>query len=169
MSKVNIQDSSQRRKPALDGADDLLAAVCGRLGFTADDAALIDAGQYFMSPSGLVCRLKKDELEPQSALRSEFELPLLLEDLQPPQLAALLDLQTVLVSTMGWTLSADTELGQLCLSPLLASTTASKVVDDLSSGSVLALSALQMLITGTPEIPQTAEGQRGIEEPGSAS
>lgn len=168
MTKANIQGASQRREPAPDRADDLLAAVCGRLGFTADDAALIDAGQYFMAPSGLVCRLKKDELEPHSALRSEFELPLLLEDLESRHLGALLDLQTVLVSTMGWTLSADPDQGQLCLSPLLASTTVSKVVDDLSSGSVLALSALQMLITGTAEIPRTARGVGADAEPGSS-
>ena len=168
MKTANIQGEPPPRKPVIDPADDLLVAVCGRLGFTPDDAALIDAGQYFMSPSGLVCRLKRDELEPQSALRSELELPLLLEDLEPRQLAALLDLQTVLVSTTGWALSADPELGQLCLSPLLASTTASKVVDDLSSGSVLALSALQMLISGTAETPRTAEGLRGDAEPGSA-
>jgi len=158
MTNTNIQHASQGCKQATDHAEDLLAAVCRRLGFTPEDATLIDAGQYFMSHSGLVCRLKKDELEPHGAMRPELELPLLLDDLQSPQLAALLDLQTVLLSTMGWALSADPELGQLCLSPLLASKTAASVVDDLASGSVLALSALQLLIAPPAEPPETPGG-----------
>lgn len=165
-AKAKDQGASQPPKPETDRAEDLLAAVCGRLGFTPADAVLISAGQYFISASGLVCRLKKDELEPQSALRAEFEVPLLLEDLQTSQLAALLDLQTVLISTMGWAISAHPELGQLCLSPLLASTSASSVVDDLSSGSVLTLSALQMLIAGTADSPRPPEGLPGAAQPG---
>jgi hypothetical protein len=167
MTHPNIQRASQSRKQATDRADDLLGTVCARLGLTPEDAASIDAGQYFVSPSGLACRLRKDELEPQSALRAELELPLLLEDLEPPQLAALLDIQTVLVSTMGWAISADPELGQLRLSPLLASTLASTVVDDLSSGSVLVLSVLQMLLTGAAVTPTDPSDLRADAAPGS--
>ncbi len=163
MTNANIQRASQPRKPSKNRAESLLASVCVELGFTPEDAALIDAGEQFVSPSGLVCRLKKDELEPHGALRPELELPLLLDDLESPQLALLLDLQTVFISTMGWTVSADPEQGQLFLSALVASTTAPKVVDDLVSGSVLALSALQMLITGIAEIPETPEA--GLAEP----
>jgi hypothetical protein len=134
---------------------DLVAEVCDRLGFTSEDVQLILDGQCFVSPAGLTCRFHVDLDEDQCGLRPELELPLLLEDLETPQIAHLLDLQTVLSTTMGWAVTVGADQGQLCLSTLKASTTAEEVVHDLESGNLLAISVLQMLVTEVTE-PQPA-------------
>lgn len=137
---------------------DLVCTACVELGFEHQEALLIAGGQHFRSPSGLICRLRADGLEPGSGLRAEVELPLLLQDLGPPQMAMLLNLQTVLVVTAGWAIAASPDDGPLCLSTLASAMTANKIVGDLSAGSVLAISVLQMLIAD-PELgaqPQVA-------------
>lgn len=132
-------------------SEDLVAEVCAELGFTAEDAQLILDGQSFVSPAGLICRFQVDVVDGQSGLRPELELPLLIEDLESPQIAALLDLQTVLTTTMGWAVSVGANEGPLCLSTLQAASTAKSVVQDLETGNLLAVSVLQMLISDSPE------------------
>lgn len=142
--------STQEAHPAVANSPqkvaDLACTACVELGFEHKEAMLIAGGQHFRSPSGLICRLRPDGHEPESGLRAELELPLLLQDLGPPQMAMLLNLQTVLVITAGWVIAASPDDGPLYLSTLASATTATKIVGDLSAGSVLAKSVLQMLI-----------------------
>ncbi len=136
--------STKADSEALSHAD-FFSAIGLRLGLKLEDLRRFSGNQSFVSPSGLTCRFIRDEFDTDLSVRAEFDLPLLVQDLETVQLATLLDLQTVLLTTMGWTISATPRLGQLQISPMLAAKTASNAIADLDIGGVLGTSLLQLI------------------------
>ncbi|MDA8455986.1 DUF4037 domain-containing protein [Acidovorax sp. GBBC 3334] len=146
--------------PAPQGADParaFLSQIGIHLGIPPQTLAAVEAGEPFMGPSGLLCRIHTRAAEAGWHAYPEVVLPMAAAELGGLDVLRLLGVQEQLLGEEGWHLGLMEGGGLLSLRPLQASADAAQVAADMDRGHVLGRAALDVL-AGDPSPADAGPG-----------
>ncbi|SMQ96010.1 Hpa3 family type III secretion system protein [Xanthomonas fragariae] len=123
------------------------------LGLPAELAQRLGEGETILGPAGMLCRVHTQIQQGELTAFPEVILPLAACELGGDEVVTLLALQEQLLTEYGWRLTLS-DLGLLCVCPLLLVRTPDDVAAALEHGQVVARVALDALV---PQAGKTAE------------
>ncbi|WOB50835.1 hypothetical protein NYR97_05430 [Xanthomonas hydrangeae] len=134
----------------LQAANDTFFTSLGvRLGLPEELAQRLGQGETILGPAGMLCRVHGQMQQGEMTAFPEVILPLAARELGGDEvvtLLALLALQEQLLTHYGWRLTLS-DLGLLCVCPLLLEGTPDAVANALERGQVVARVVLDALVT----------------------
>ncbi|CTP82450.1 hypothetical protein A6R71_18900 [Xanthomonas translucens pv. arrhenatheri] len=117
-----------------------------RLGLTDVLVQRLREGETVLGPAGMLCRVHTRVQDDAVAGFPEVILPLAARELGGDEVVTLLALQEQLLTEYGWRLTMS-NLGLLCICPLLLAQTPEDVAATLERGQVIARVVLDALVT----------------------
>ncbi|MDM7573342.1 Hpa3 family type III secretion system protein [Xanthomonas fragariae] len=122
------------------------------LGLPDDLVQRIAAGEAVLGPAGMLCRVHMQPHKHADTLAAfpEVILPIAARELGGDDVVKLLALQEHLLTEYGWRLTLS-NLGLLCVCPLIAAHSAEDVAAVLDRGQTIARLALEVLVAQTDE------------------
>ncbi|KTF34030.1 Hpa3 family type III secretion system protein [Xanthomonas translucens] len=117
-----------------------------RLGLTDSLVQRLREGEIVLGPAGMLCRVHTRVQDDGMAAFPEVILPLAARELGGDEVVTLLALQEQLLTEYGWRLTMS-NLGLLCICPLLLAQTPEDVAATLERGQVIARVVLDALVT----------------------
>ncbi|PPV07038.1 hypothetical protein XBLMG947_2024 [Xanthomonas bromi] len=116
------------------------------LGLPAALAQRLGEGETILGPAGMLCRVHTQGQQGEMMAFPEVILPLAARELSGDAVVTLLSLQEQLLTEYGWRLTLS-DLGLLCVCPLLLVRTPEEVAAALERGQVVARVVLEALAT----------------------
>ncbi len=146
--------------PLSGAARPFLAQIGLQLGMPPGALQALEAGEAFVGPSGLLCRVHAGIADGGWFGYPEVLLPLAAAELGGQDVLRLLGVQEQLLGGEGWHLGLMEGGGLLALRPLQAQRDAARVAADLGRGHVLARAALDVLVPAqdTAPVPDDPDG-----------
>ncbi|MCL1499992.1 Hpa3 family type III secretion system protein [Xanthomonas nasturtii] len=131
----------------LHSANDTFFTSLGvRLGLPEELAQRLGQGETILGPAGMLCRVHGQMQQGEMTAFPEVILPLAARELGGDEVVTLLALQEQLLTHYGWRLTLS-DLGLLCVCPLLLEGTPDAVANALERGQVVARVVLDALVT----------------------
>lgn len=115
------------------------------LGLPAELAQRLDEGEAILGPAGMLCRVHTQTQQDELMAFPEVILPLAAHELGGETVVTMLSLQEQLLTEYGWRLTLS-DLGLLCVCPLLFLRTPEDVAVALERGQVVARVVLDALM-----------------------
>ncbi|MEF2241334.1 Hpa3 family type III secretion system protein [Xanthomonas arboricola] len=116
------------------------------LGLPGELVQRLGGGETILGPAGMLCRVHTQMQQGEVAAFPEVILPLAARELGGDEVVTLLALQEQLLTEYGWRLTLS-DLGLLCVCPLLLERTPDAVATALERGQVVARVVLDALVT----------------------
>ncbi|MBV6741736.1 hypothetical protein DEG02_000130 [Xanthomonas vasicola] len=116
------------------------------LGLPGELAQRLGEGETILGPAGMLCRVHTQRQQDELTAFPEIILPLAARELGGDEVVTLLALQEQLLTEYGWRLTLS-DLGLLCVCPLLLVHTPEDVAAALERGQVVARVVLDALVT----------------------
>ncbi|MEC3887108.1 Hpa3 family type III secretion system protein [Xanthomonas campestris] len=131
--------------------DAFFTSLAVRLGLPDELAQRLGQGETILGPAGMLCRIHAQMQQSDMTAFPEVILPLAARELGGDEVVMLLALQEQLLTHYGWRLTLS-DLGLLCVCPLLLERTPDAVATALERGQVVARVVLDALVTqaGSP-------------------
>ncbi|MFO3705501.1 Hpa3 family type III secretion system protein [Xanthomonas codiaei] len=117
-----------------------------RLGLPEELAQRLGQGETILGPAGMLCRVHAQMQQGEMTAFPEVIMPLAARELGGEDVVTLLALQEQLLTQYGWRLTLS-DLGLLCVCPLLIERTPDAVATALERGQVAARVVLDALVT----------------------
>ncbi|MDC8636451.1 Hpa3 family type III secretion system protein [Xanthomonas hortorum] len=128
--------------------DAFFTSLAVRLGLPNELAQRLGEGETILGPAGMLCRVHTQIQQGEMTAFPEVILPLAARELGGDEVVTLLALQEQLLTHYGWRLTLS-DLGLLCVCPLLLERTPDAVATALERGQVVARVVLDALVTQT--------------------
>ncbi|MFA0922165.1 Hpa3 family type III secretion system protein [Xanthomonas fragariae] len=125
------------------------------LGLPGELAQRLGEGETILGPAGMLCRVHTQIQQGELTAFPEVILPLAARELGGDEVVALLALQEQLLTEYGWRLTLS-DLGLLCVCPLLLVRTPDGVAAALEHGQAVARVALDALVTQADKTTEVA-------------
>ncbi|WP_115045315.1 Hpa3 family type III secretion system protein [Xanthomonas arboricola] len=135
--------------------DTFFTNMGARLGLPEELAQRLGQGETILGPAGMLCRVHTQMQQGELMAFPEVILPLAARELGGDEVATLLALQEQLLTQYGWRLTLS-DLGLLCVCPLLLERTADAVTTALERGQVVARVVLDALVTQAGSVAEVA-------------
>ncbi|MCC4615511.1 hypothetical protein LL972_05700 [Xanthomonas campestris pv. asclepiadis] len=126
--------------------DTFFTSLGVRLGLPEELAQQLGQGETILGPAGMLCRIHAQMQQGEMTAFPEVILPLAARELGGEEVVTLLALQEQLLTQYGWRLTLS-DLGLLCVCPLLLERTPDAVATALERGQVVARVVLDALVT----------------------
>ncbi|WP_349793272.1 Hpa3 family type III secretion system protein [Xanthomonas sp. WHRI 7064] len=126
--------------------DTFFTSLGVRLGLPGELAQRLGGGETILGPAGMLCRVHTQTQQGEVTAFPEVILPLAARELGGDEVVTLLALQEQLLTEYGWRLTLS-DLGLLCVCPLLLERTPDAVATALERGQVVARVVLDALVT----------------------
>ncbi|WP_126969196.1 Hpa3 family type III secretion system protein [Xanthomonas sp. BRIP62411] len=126
--------------------DTFFTSLGVRLGLPEELAQRLGQGETILGPAGMLCRVHAQMQQGEMTAFPEVILPLAARELGGEEVVTLLALQEQLLTQYGWRLTLS-DLGLLCVCPLLVERTPDAVATALERGQVTARVVLDALVT----------------------
>ncbi|MCC4632105.1 Hpa3 family type III secretion system protein [Xanthomonas dyei] len=125
------------------------------LGLPGELAQRLGEGETILGPAGMLCRVHTQMQQGELTAFPEVILPLAARELDRDEVVTLLALQEQLLTHYGWRLTLS-DLGLLCVCPLLLERTPDAVAAALDRGQVVARVVLDALVSQTGSAAEVA-------------